>query len=112
MSEPDLPTVPDGPGALREADIADVTRRLEERERSASRHTLWAVLGVSPAGLLPLIGTASEFGVAALITGVAAITVVEAVRAIRARGEAARLRSQLEELTAPWTSSSFELEEP
>lgn len=94
--------------ALKMADAADVTERLKKRESEAQRHAFWAVMGVSPVGLIPLVATASEFGVAALVGGMLIISVREALRAMRARSEASELREKLHSLNASWTSSTLE----
>ena len=106
MSDPDDPRDPEA--ALRRADAEDVARLLAERERAARRHTLWALLGVSPAGLIPMIGAVSEFGVPVLVAGMTAIAATETLRAVRARGEAQALRERLHALTTEWTPSRLE----
>jgi hypothetical protein len=85
---------------LANADAADVTERLRVRESQARRHTLWALLGVSPIGLIPLVATTSEFGVAALAGGMLVITVREALRAMSAHSEVSELREELHRLTS------------
>lgn len=89
--------------ALDDANSADVTRELEHRERAARRHTMWALLGVSPAAALPLVAAASTFGVLALVGAMTAISTREALRAVRARRDAAALRERLHYLTSDWT---------
>lgn len=89
----------DGDGGLQrrldEADTQDIAARLAEKERKAKLHTMWAVLGVSPAALIPLIATASEFGVWAAAVGMSVIVVKEAVAAMGAGRDASALRREL-----------------
>lgn len=85
-----------GIAALQQSEVDDLSAQLESREAAARRHGLWAVLGVSPAALVPLIATASDFGVTALVAGSILVTGVEAWRALRARASAARIRTDLD----------------
>jgi hypothetical protein len=76
-------------------------RESAERERaSARRHALWALLGVSPGALVPLVGSAAEFGFAGLLAIGVAVFGIEGWRSIRASREAAKLERQLEQLDA------------
>lgn len=85
---------------LEKADAADIAERLRVRESEARRHTLWALVGISPVGLIPLVATTSEFGVAALVGGMLVITVREALRAMSAHSEVSELREELHSLTS------------
>ena len=81
------------------ANVADVSRELEARERAARRHTVWALLGVSPAAAIPLVATASEFGMWALLAGMTAVALRETLGAVRAHRDVAELREKLHSLT-------------
>ncbi len=93
--------------SLDRADASDLQCQLNERERAARRHTVWALLGLSPAGLIPLFAVANELGGYALFGAAIVISGIEASRAIKARGEALELREKLHSLSSPWTSSSL-----
>ena len=93
---------------LEEADADDITSRLAERERDAKRHTLWALLGVSPAALIPLVATASELGVWAVLVGMSLVVVKEALAAFKARADVSELREELHQLRSEWSSSKVE----
>ena len=90
------PSAPQASAALDKSEAEELAIELEKRERAARRHTIWAVLGVSPAGLIPLIAATNDFGVAALVVGVVCITGIEAWRAAKARGDASELRAKLD----------------
>ena len=92
--------------AIEASEAAELAVEIEAREQAARRHTLWALLGVSPAGLIPLLAASSDFGVAALLTGAVCITGIEAWRALRARAEAAELRDELRHRASSTTSMS------
>ena len=96
---------------LDELDASDVEERLERREKDARRHTLWALLGVSPSALIPLVAAGSELGVWAVIVGMLVVVTKESLAAFRAHGEASDLREELHRLRSEWSSSSPDGEE-
>jgi len=81
-----------------EAERKDLEAEIDKREAAARRHAFWAVLGVSPGAVIPLLFTVSEVGAAALVAGVVAMTGMEAWRAHKARRDVGALRRDLEEL--------------
>ena len=56
----DLEPIATAASALIESEIEDVVRELRAAQRKSRRHFLWALLGVSPAALLPAIGLLLE----------------------------------------------------
>ena len=92
--------------ALEAEDVIDVSRELDGRERAARRHTIWALLGVSPVAVIPLVATASEFGVWAFLAAMSVVAARETLLAVRAHRDASELRERLHALTSEWSSSS------
>jgi len=82
------------------------------RRRAARRHTLWAILGVSPTTLIPLLAAVHDFGPE--IVGVAAVVIVaiEGWRAVRARTDAREIEAALEEVEASLEGRGSALDEP
>lgn len=84
-----------GRAALVDAERRDLELELESRRSAAHRHALWAMLGVSPGAVIPLLASFHEMGMVALAIGVLLVTGVEAWRAIQARMDAAELVQRL-----------------
>lgn len=102
MSESHVPgeLIPPEERALLLSQRDDLEERLRVRRRAARRHTLWAVLGVSPATLIPLLAAVHDFGPE--IAGFAAVLVlgVEGWRAVQARADVREIEAALEEVDA------------
>jgi len=81
------------------ADREDLRERLQERRRAARRHTFWAAMGVSPAALIPVLGTLNELGMGLAVSLSAVVMVVEAWRAQRATREADAIERALRDET-------------
>ncbi len=81
--------------ALQKRDLLD---QIQDREVAHQRHMMWAVLGVSPGAVIPLLVSMSRIGVAALVGAVFLMTGVEAWRAIKAKREVAALKATFKEL--------------
>jgi hypothetical protein len=65
--------------------VQDLEEALEARRRATHRHFLWAVLGLSPAAFLPMVGILRGGSlVLALVLGVL-VSSVEVVRGMRTR---------------------------
>ena len=60
MREEDLPVPSEASSAVIQAEIEDLSKDLEKVRGKKRRHALWALLGLSPAALLPAIGLALE----------------------------------------------------
>ena len=79
--------------ALSDVDLADALRELEIAERRASRHLLWATLGLSPAALIPFVGLLAEGSLVLVVVLTTLVFFVEGWRHLRASKEAKRLRA-------------------
>ena len=76
----------------REARIAalrleECEARIEESRKAAKWHGLFAVLGVSPASLIPMVGLGIDFGALAIVGVSAFVVSLETWRYLRARSE-------------------------
>ena len=76
----------------------DLLDRLQEREAAHHRHTMWALIGVSPGALIPLVISMSQVGASVLAGSVFLMTAVEGWRALRAKRDVAELKETLREL--------------
>jgi hypothetical protein len=85
------------PPALR-ADLHDLQGELRRARKREVRHFVWAMFGVSPAALIPLLGLALEGEVALVALLCVMVVFVEGSRWIRAGKEVKRLEEALETL--------------
>lgn len=84
-----------------DSEIRELEGRVASKRKASRRHTVWALLGVSPGALLPFGALLGESALgAAVILGVL-VTATEAWRALRARAEAAKLEMALNRLRLP-----------
>lgn len=79
------------------AEVEELEERARLRRSAARRHRLWAVLGVSPGALIPLLVSVRELGAAGAVALSVLVVGVEAWRWIRAGMDAARLEARLDE---------------
>jgi hypothetical protein len=84
-------------GVLEALNRAELTQQLEARRKAARRHGLWAVLGLSPAAVVPFILTAHELGIAVAVGCTVFVSGVEAWRAIQAHMDAEECDATLQE---------------
>jgi hypothetical protein len=91
------PSVPTKPGevALLESERAELSAELVRTRAAARRHTLWGLLGASPAALVPLIVTANHYGIAAAGGLCVLLAGVELWRGARLFNVAAGLETRL-----------------
>lgn len=82
------------PPALR-ADLHDVEGELRRARKKEVRHLVWAMFGVSPAALIPLLGLALEGEIALVALLCVMVVFVEGLRWIRAGKEVKRLEGVL-----------------
>ena len=87
-----------GGAALLQADRGDLETRLETARREQRRHTLWALLGVSPAAL-PILFAVGDRGAAAVAVATVGIFAVEGWRAFTSGREARRIEIRLLEVS-------------
>ena len=76
----------------------ELLARIDEREAAVRRHTIWAVLGVSPGAVIPLFLTLGQMGWLSLLIAMVLMVVWELFKAGRARAEANELREELRRL--------------
>jgi hypothetical protein len=76
--------------ALR-SEVRDLEEALEARRRATHRHFLWAVLGLSPAAFLPMIGLLRGGSLVLVLVLGTLVTVVELIRGMKARGDFFRM---------------------
>lgn len=70
--------------ALR-SEVRDLEEALEARLRASHQHFLWAVLGLSPAAFLPILGVLRAVSLVLAVVLGAVVSVVELIRGLRAR---------------------------
>jgi hypothetical protein len=70
--------------ALR-SEVLDLEKALDARRRATHRHFFWAVLGLSPAAFLPMVGLLRGGGLVLAVVLGALVSVVEVIRGIGAR---------------------------
>lgn len=92
-------------GALREgltpverADLDDLTERLRAVRKEELKHGAYALLGFTPAALIPLVGLALEGSVGLMVLLCVLVVFVEGYRWIRAGREAEWLDTAIREL--------------
>jgi hypothetical protein len=95
FSEPERP-----PSLIVRAEIDDLERELRAVRRKERWHFVWALTGISPAALLPVIGLFREesFGLIVLLSF--AVTISQFYLGVKALGKATRLKRSLEELSS------------
>lgn len=87
-----VPTIPE-PTAIASADLTDALRELDDAQRRSKRHLMWALLGLSPAALIPFMGLLAEGSFGLIVVLVVLVLLVEGWRYVRAEKEASRLRA-------------------
>ena len=88
------------PTTRRARTLVELEAQIQERRRSARRHTLWAMLGVSPAGLLPMLGLGWDFGFGGVVVAGVFITGIEAWRAVQAHADLREAEEAVRKLAA------------
>lgn len=91
----------DSSSTVVEVEMRDLQDRREELLNAARRHTLWAVLGLSPGAIIPLVVSVGEMGMGVFVAALVAMTGTETVRAVRARREADAIGPPCHAVTAP-----------
>ena len=81
--------------AFLEAERLDLLERLGSRRAAVRRHTLLALLGVSPAVLFPVLANFGDSGIAFLAVVISLMMGLEASRAVRAKRDVAELKRAL-----------------
>lgn len=82
----------------RDVAARELQAEIYDKRRSARRHTLWASLGVSPAGVLPMLGLGWDFGIAAVVSVSVAVSGIEAWRAVQAWADVREAEESLRQL--------------
>jgi hypothetical protein len=95
-TELDHTTPPDH--ALMQSERGELRQELTDVRRKARRHGLWAVLGFSPAAIIPAIGLMSEGSLGILVALSAAVSLSESYLWHRNKREANRLEQSLDAL--------------
>lgn len=85
---------------LARADLADARERLDRAERKAARHLAWALLGLSPAALVPFLALLIEGSITLLAVLLVMVPLVEGWRYRCATGEVRRARALVDRLRA------------
>ena len=98
--------------SLREAEVRDLEEQVRAARSAARRHTLWAVLGVSPGAAIPLRLSVHELGLAMIVVFSVFVTGVERWRALQARMDAVELRQRLLEISSPDRASAVHPSDP
>lgn len=88
--------------SLVRADLADAKERLEVAERRAARHLAWALLGLSPAAVVPFLGLLVEGNLTLLAVLLVTVPFVEAGRYRRAKREVDRMQLLVKRLRAEY----------
>jgi hypothetical protein len=71
----------------REIRLAEYDAQIAESQRQSRRHSLFAVLGLSPAALLPILGLGMDFGPEIAVVASVFVTGIESWRAVQARAD-------------------------
>lgn len=85
---------------LEALDGVELTQELGERRKAARRHGLWAILGLSPAAVVPFIATAHEFGIALASACTVFVSGIEAWRAFQAHMDARECEARIRHTSA------------
>lgn len=91
------------------ADLTDARTALGVAEDRASRHLVWAMLGLSPAALIPLVGLVVEGSLNLIGPLIALVFLVEGGRYLSAQREVKRLQEVCDRIRAERREA---LEEP
>ena len=68
-------------------ELVELNREIEAKRRSCRRHGIWALLGVSPAALLPILGLAVDFGGGVALAACVFVSGLESWRAVQAHAD-------------------------
>lgn len=107
MSDAVPPVKPEATQLARQLDACG--SRIELARKAAHRHGIFALLGVSPASILPMVGLGIDFGRIGLLGATLVVGGLETWRWVRARAElrdAKAERTRILERTRagePWT---------
>jgi hypothetical protein len=71
----------------REIRLAEYDAQIADSKRKSRRHSLFAVLGLSPAALLPILGLGMDFGPEVAVAASVFVTGIESWRAVQARAD-------------------------
>lgn len=85
---------------LIDTDLADARDALDGAEKRASRHLVWAALGLSPAALIPFLGFLAEGSFNLIGPLIVLVFLVEGGRYLLARRDAKRLHAVWQEIAA------------
>lgn len=91
-----VPAVP-GEAALLESERAELEAQFLATRAAARRHTLWGLLGGSPAAVIPLVIAGIHYGVVVACVFMVVVCGVELWRGSRLFNVAAELESRLKE---------------
>lgn len=94
----DLCESPNGSSILLQSQIEELERELRAARKKGRRHFVWALVGVSPAALIPAIGLFREGSFGLLVLLALLVTTSQFLLGINASGKAARLEKALESL--------------
>ena len=83
---------------LIEYEVEDLERKLRAMQRKERRHFVWALTGISPAALIPMIGLflTDSFGLLVLLALLVPFS--QLYLGVKASGEVSRLKKSLEAL--------------
>jgi hypothetical protein len=83
---------------LIEYEVEDLERELRAVQKKERKHFIWALTGISPAALIPMIGLflTDSFGLLVLLALLVPIS--QFYLGVKASGEASRLKKSLEDL--------------
>lgn len=94
----DLDEVAVGSSILLQSEIEDLEQELRAVSRKERWHFVWALIGISPAALIPAIGLFREESYGLVILLVFLVMISQFYLGIKAAGKAARLKKALEDL--------------
>lgn len=83
--------------------LSENEARIADARKAVRRHSLFALCGLSPAAVLPILGLGADFGFEAAVLASVLVTGVESWRAVQAKAdlrEAEARRKELEERLA------------
>lgn len=84
--------------AVHRSEIRELEERVISRRRAGRRHTIWALLGLSPGALLPFAALLSESAISGAVALVVLVTGTEIWRAKKAERDAKRAEDALRNL--------------
>ena len=88
----------DGSAALLRAKVDDLEEELRVVRKKVRRHFTWALVGISPAAILPVIGLFLEGSFGLVVILVIVVTFTQLFQGVMAGTKAARLKEALERL--------------